>query len=118
MPHLQDAWQKRNQRKIPESVQFTLSKFDKIWIVYCSVLEALFQKIESLKDAPQGKLAGKIGTIIDLKNLLPVEIWFCDNPRSADTKWFSCTYGDKFYLSSKAASKRDLKFSKLVKPYP
>lgn len=87
MPHLQDAWQKRNQRKIPESVQFTLSRFDKIWIVDCSVLEALFQKTESLKDAPQGKLAGKIGTIIDLKNLLPVEIWFCDNPRSADTKF-------------------------------
>lgn len=37
---------------------------------------------------------------------------------TTDDGRFSCTYGDKFYLSSKAASKRDLKFSKLVKPYP
>jgi Transposase DDE domain len=87
LPHLQDSWQRRIRRKIPESVQFTLRKFEKVWIVDCSVLEALFQKLESLKDAPKGQLAGKIGTIIDLKNLLPVKIWFCDNSRSADTKF-------------------------------
>ncbi len=87
LPHLQAAWQKRNQRKIPESVQFTLKKFEKIWIVDCSILEALFHKLDSLKDAPKGQLAGKIGAVIDLENLLPVEIWFCDNPKSADTKF-------------------------------
>jgi hypothetical protein len=75
LPHLQASWQSRNQRKIPESVEFTLTKFEKIWIVDCSTLEALFQKLESLKDAPPGKLAGKMSTVIDLKNLLPVEIW-------------------------------------------
>jgi len=87
LPHLQAAWQKRNQRKIPQSVQFTLKKFEKIWIVDCSILEALFHKLDSLKDAPKGQLAGKIGAVIDLGNLLPVEIWFCDNPKSADTKF-------------------------------
>ena len=89
LPNLKASWQTRNQRKIPESVQFTLSKFERIWIVDCSILEALFQKLESLKDAPKGQLAGKIGTVIDLVNLLPVEIWFCDNPRTSDTKFES-----------------------------
>jgi hypothetical protein len=87
LPHLQAAWQKRNQRKIPESVQFTLNRFEKIWLVDCSILEALFQKLESLKDVSKGQLAGKISTVIDLKSLLPVEIWFCENPRTADTKF-------------------------------
>ena len=86
LPDLQKSWQRRNQRKLPESVQFTLSRFEKIWIVDCSILEALFQKLESLKDAPKGQLAGKIGTVVDLMTLLPVEIWFQENPKASDTK--------------------------------
>ena len=86
LPDLQKSWQRRNQRKLPESVQFTLSRFEKIWIVDCSILESLFQKLESLKDAPKGQLAGKIGTVVDLMTLLPVEIWFQENPKASDTK--------------------------------
>jgi hypothetical protein len=86
LPDLQKSWQRRNQRKLPESVQFTLSRFEKIWIVDCSILESLFQKLESLKDASKGQLAGKIGTVVDLMNLLPVEIWFQENPKASDTK--------------------------------
>ena len=40
LPHFKSNWQSRNKRKIPESVQFTLSKFEKIWIVDGSILEA------------------------------------------------------------------------------
>ena len=47
---------------------------------------SLFQKLESLKDAPKGELAGKIGTVVDLMTLLPVEIWFQENPQASDTK--------------------------------
>ena len=89
LPYLQQSWQRRIGRKILESVQFTLSRFEKIWIVDCSILEALFQKLESLKDVPKGQLAGKIGTVIDLVNLLPVEIWFCEYPQTSDTKFES-----------------------------
>ena len=63
-----------------------LSKFDKIWIVDSSVLEALFKKLKSLEDAPKGQLGGKIGVVIDLLTRLPVEIWFKENPRTNDTK--------------------------------
>ena len=86
LPSLKSSWGNRKQRPLPESVQYTLSKFDKIWIVDSSVLEALFKKLKSLEDIPQGKLGGKIGVVIDLVTRLPVEIWFQENPRTNDTK--------------------------------
>jgi hypothetical protein len=87
LPYLEASWLSRNQRKIPESVQFTQSKFERIWIVDCSVLEALFCKLDSLKDVPQGQLAGKMGTVIDLITRLPVEIWFQENSKASDVKF-------------------------------
>jgi hypothetical protein len=71
---LSEKWQKRNHRPLPESVQFTLTKFEKIWIADGSTLEALFKKLKSPEDVPQGQLAGKIGVVIDLMTRLPVEI--------------------------------------------
>ena len=58
LPHLKANWYTRTGRPLPESVQFTLLKFEKIWVVDCSILEALFRKLNSLEDAPKGKLAG------------------------------------------------------------
>ena len=84
LPELKKAWHRRQHRPLPESVQFTLSKFEKIWIIDGSTLEALFRKLKSLEDAPTGQLAGKIGVVIDLITRLPIEIWFQENPRSSD----------------------------------
>ena len=86
LPSLRAAWHSRNQRVLPESIQFTLTKFSRIWIVDSSTLEALFCKLKSLSDIPKGQLAGKMGTVIDLMTRLPVEIWFQENPRASDTK--------------------------------
>jgi hypothetical protein len=86
LPQLREKWQGRKKRPLPESVQFTLSKFEKIWIIDGSTLEALFRKLKSLADVPQGQLAGKMGVVIDLVNRLPIEVWFQENPRESDTK--------------------------------
>lgn len=86
LPNLRTAWHCRNQRPLPESIQFTIPKFPQIWIVDSSTLEALFCKIKSLEEVPKGQLAGKMGTVIDLVTRLPVEIWFQENPRASDTK--------------------------------
>ncbi len=82
LPHLKSSWHQRQHRPLPESVQFTLSKFENIWIVDGSTLEALFKKLKSLEDLPFGQLAGKMGVVIDLVTRLPVEIWFQENPRA------------------------------------
>lgn len=86
LPSLRTAWYSRNKRPLPESIQFTMTKFSKIWIVDSSTLEALFCKLKSLSDTPKGQLAGKMGTVIDLITRLPVEIWFQENPKASDTK--------------------------------
>jgi hypothetical protein len=86
LPSLRTAWYKRNQRPLPESIQFALTKFSRIWIVDSSTLEALFCKLKSLEDIPRGQLAGKMATVIDLMTRLPVEVWFVENPRASDVK--------------------------------
>jgi hypothetical protein len=87
LPKLKQRWQNRLSRPLPDSVYFTLSKFNNIWIVDGSTLEALFRKLESLQDIPTGQLAGKIGVVIDLITRFPVEIWYEENPSSADVKF-------------------------------
>ncbi len=79
LPKLKARWSERHNRPLPESVQFTLSKFESIWIADGSTLEALFRKLKSLEDIKPGKLAGKMGVVIDLVTRLPVEIWFQEN---------------------------------------
>jgi hypothetical protein len=40
LPNLKVRWEARQHRPLPESVQFTLSRFEKIWIADGSTLEA------------------------------------------------------------------------------
>ncbi len=87
LPKLKARWSERHNRPLPESVQFTLSKFESIWIADGSTLEALFRKLKSLEDIKPGKLAGKMGVVIDLVTRLPVEIWFHENPSASDTRF-------------------------------
>lgn len=85
LPDLNLRWSERQKRPLPESVQFSLSKFESIWCADGSTLEALFRKLKSLEDVKPGKLAGKMGVVIDLVTRLPVEIWFHENPSASDT---------------------------------
>lgn len=87
LPNLKQRWSTRHNRPLPESVQFGLSKFDNIWCVDGSTLEALFRKLKSLEDVKPGKLAGKMGVVIDLVTRLPIAIWFLENPRASDTRF-------------------------------
>ncbi len=55
LPKLKARWSARHNRPLPKSVEFTLSKFDKIWIADGSTLEALFRKLKSLYKVKPGK---------------------------------------------------------------
>jgi len=74
----------RRNRPLPPSIAWTQQRFQQIWIVDGSTLEALFRKLKSLQDQPI-TLAGKIYTIVDLVSHLPVAIRFESNPFAADT---------------------------------
>lgn len=87
LPQLQQNWQQRPQRPLPDSIKFAQTNFERIWVADGSTLEALFRKLKSLSDLKTGQLAGKICTVIDLVTRLPVEIWFHTNPSASETNF-------------------------------
>jgi len=85
LPALRQRWFRRRQRPLPVSVQWSKQRFQHLWVVDGSTLEALFRHLQSLQEAP-ARLAGKIYTIVDLVTHLPVTIRFEENPQGNDAK--------------------------------
>jgi hypothetical protein len=88
LPKLRERWESR-KRPLPESVKCALQWFGHIYTVDGSVLEALFCKMDALKDTPAGTLAGKICTVIDLATRLPEQIWYTADGLAHDTNFLS-----------------------------
>jgi hypothetical protein len=86
VPTLKAEWAKRS-RPLPPSVAYAMKHFEQVWAADGSVLEALFRKLDSLKDCPVGQLAGKICTVIEVGSQLPVEIWFTENAKAHDCQF-------------------------------
>ena len=87
LPRLKQRWHQRHNRPLPQSIQKAGEHFEHIWIADGSTLEKLFRKLGSLQALDAAPLAGKMVTIIDLITRLPVQIWFCDNPKRSDIKF-------------------------------
>lgn len=87
LPQLQQRWRNRCSRPLPPSVSFALSRFENIWIVDGSTLEALFRKLGSLEDIAPGTLGGKMEVVIDLVTRLPLEIWVKNKASTSDVKF-------------------------------
>ncbi|NEO34544.1 MAG: IS4 family transposase [Symploca sp. SIO3C6] len=96
---LKQRWAQRT-RPVAPSIAYGLKSFDHIWAADGSVLEALFRKLDSLKDVPVGQLAGKICTVIELGSQLPVEMWFHE-----DSKAHDCQFLDDLFSLAQNASK-------------
>ena len=86
LPHLKKRFESR-KRPIPVSIEQAKNSFSKIYATDGSVLEALFRRLEALKDAPPNALAGKICTVIDLVTRLPEQIWYREDAKSHDTNF-------------------------------
>jgi len=86
VPTLKARWAQRN-RPLPPSVSYAMQHFEQVWAADGSVLEALFRKLDSLKECPAGQLAGKICTVIELGSQLPVQIWFSENAKAHDCQF-------------------------------
>jgi hypothetical protein len=83
LPTLRERWGAR-QRPLPASIVCAQKTFSRIFAVDGSTLEALFRKLDALKDAPPGVLAGKICTVIDLAARLPEHLWFTQDAQAHD----------------------------------
>jgi hypothetical protein len=65
LPEFERKWHSRQQRPLPESIQFARTKLARIWSCDGSTLEAIFKKLESLATEPTNQLAGKMGVLKD-----------------------------------------------------
>jgi len=83
LPTLRARWAAR-QRPLPDSIVCARQTFSRIFAVDGSTLEALFRKLDALKEAPPGVLAGKICTVIDLTARLPEQLWFTPDAQAHD----------------------------------
>jgi Transposase DDE domain len=86
LPHLRARWEQR-KRPLPAAIEKARKHFDNIWAADGSALEALFRKLDSLKDVPAGKLAGKMCLVIDVMRQLPIELWFHEHAQAFDTNF-------------------------------
>jgi hypothetical protein len=89
LPQLKARWIERHNRPLSVSIQKAQESFKQIWITDGSTLEKLFRKLGSLQVLEDAPLAGKILTIVDLVTRLPIQIWFCENPKRSDAKFES-----------------------------
>lgn len=86
LPTLRARWAAR-QRPLPPSIVHAQQHFTRLFVVDGSTLEALFRKLEALRETPPGLLAGKICTVIDLASRLPEFVWFNERAQAHDTSF-------------------------------
>lgn len=87
VPRLMGRWNEREARPLPPAVAYAQGYFAEIYVVDGSTLEALFRKLEALKEVEVGKLAGKLCLVIDLVRQLPKELWFSEEAMTHDTNF-------------------------------
>jgi Transposase DDE domain len=84
---LNQRWQTRQKRTQPVSVAYAKQKFQQLWIVDASTLEALFRKLKSLETSAVGKLGGRICSVIDLETRYPIQTWFEEHPYAHESNF-------------------------------
>lgn len=85
MPRLIARWHKREARPLPPAVAYAQGQFNEILVADGSTLEALFRKLDALKEVKSGELGGKMCLVIDLVRQLPKELWFREEAMTHDT---------------------------------
>ncbi len=71
-------------RPLPPLMQALRGRFSACYAVDGTTLEALFRKLQSLRDAPDAPLAGHLGVICDLFTHLPAKLWWRADPATND----------------------------------
>lgn len=80
---LPERFRQRN-RRLPKLFQELQGSFQACYAVDGTVLEALFRKLGSLREAPTAPLAGHLVAVVDLFTHLPCRLWWSNDPSSND----------------------------------
>src|ERR671932_2787786 len=71
-------------RPLPPLGQALQSRFHACYALDGTTLEALFRKLQSLREAPDASLAGHLGVVCDLFTHLPAKLWWAEDPATND----------------------------------
>jgi hypothetical protein len=71
-------------RPIPVVIRQVAARFSGLYVMDGTTLEALFRKLQSLREQPLAPLAGHLGVICDLRSHVPVKIVFAEDPATND----------------------------------
>ena len=71
-------------RPLPSSLAAVRSRFQACYALDGTTLEALFRKLQTLRERPEAPLAGHLGVAVDLFSHLPAKLWWADDPATND----------------------------------
>ena len=71
-------------RPLPRALAALQPRFAACYALDGTTLEALFRKLQSLRERPQAPLAGHLGVAVDLLTKMPAKLWWADDPATND----------------------------------
>jgi hypothetical protein len=68
----------------PLTLSALRARFHACYAIDGTTLEALFRKLQTLREQPDAPLAGHLGVAVDLISHLPSKLWWADDPATND----------------------------------
>lgn len=88
LPVLRERWRAR-QRPLPPVLAWAQERYTAVLAADGSTLDALVRKVGLLRDCEKRPLAGKMMAVLDLCSWLPRVIWFEEDARASDQRFWS-----------------------------
>ena len=87
LPKAQERWMKR-ERPLSAELLWAAEHYRSVLAVDGSTLDALIRKIGLLQDLPENPLAGRMTALLDLCTRLPEKIWYENDPKAHDQRFW------------------------------
>jgi len=87
LPVMQQRWFER-ERPLPPELIWAAERYQGIYAVDGSTLDALIRKMGLLLDLPKNPLAGKMTALLDLCTRLPEHLWYTSDPKAHDQRFW------------------------------
>ena len=87
LPQLQQRWAQR-QRPLPDEIRWELARYERVWAVDGSTLDALVKRVGLLCNLPEHPLAERMLAVLGVASRLLQRIWRTDDDRVYDQRFW------------------------------
>jgi hypothetical protein len=87
LPVMQSKWQERTH-PLPTEITWVLERYERVWAVDGSTLDALMRRVGLLRDLPEHPLAGRMMGLLDVTSRLPVHLWYEEDDQAHDQRFW------------------------------